>query len=88
MDHVELLMLDEAVARVTDRFFISGALDASERAVLEEYAEDVDHLVNDLRGPARDFAEQLGMLLDTVLGAAATKTHGGRVREAQATYAA
>jgi hypothetical protein len=88
VDHVQLLMLDEAVARVTERFFISGALNASQRAVLEEYGEDVDHLLNDLRGPARDFAEHLGALVDTVLDAAATKTHGGRVRESHATYAA
>jgi len=88
MDHVELSMLDEAVVRVTEQFFITGALNASQRAVLQEYGEDVDHLLNDLRGPARDFAEQLAELVDTVLDAAATKTHGGRVRSSPGTYAA
>lgn len=88
LDHVELLMLDEAVARVSERFFISGALNASERAVLEEYGEDIDHLVSDLGGPARDFAEHLAALVDTVLDASVTATQGTVPHHAHATYAA
>jgi hypothetical protein len=88
MDHVELLMLDQAVARVSERFFITGALNASQRAVLEEYGEDVDHLIDDLRGPARDFAEQLAELVDTVLDGSVTEGKGGdRVHRSHGTYA-
>lgn len=87
-DHVELLMLDEAVARVSERFFLSGALSDAQRDVLAEYGEDVDHLLPSLRGPARDFAEQLGTLVEAVLRGALTVTGSDRARCSPAFYAA
>jgi hypothetical protein len=70
LDHTELLLLDGAVARVTESFVITHKLTNSQRAILEEYGEDVKLLMPNLFGPARDFAEQLGELVRTVLSSA------------------
>jgi hypothetical protein len=66
LDHTELLLLDGAVARVTESFVMTHNLTKSQRAILEEYGEDVQLLMPRLFGPARDFAEQIGELVRTV----------------------
>ena len=70
LDHTELLLLDGAVARVTESFVLTHSLTKSQRAVLEEYGEDVKALMPRLFGPARDFAEQIGEMVRTVLSSA------------------
>jgi hypothetical protein len=70
LDHTELLLLDGAVARVTESFVMTHRLTKSQRAILEEYGEDVELLMPSLFGPARDFAEQIGELVRTVLASA------------------
>jgi hypothetical protein len=70
LDHTELLLLDGAVARVTESFVVTHKLTNSQRAILEEYGEDVNLLMPRLFGPARDFAEQIGELVRTVLSSA------------------
>ena len=82
LDHTELLLLDGAVARVTESFVMTHNLTKSQRAILEEYGEDVKLLMPRLFGPARDFAEQIGELVRTVLASAAG------VREGANKYAA
>jgi hypothetical protein len=71
LDHTELLLLDGAVARMTESFVMTQNLTKSQRAILEEYGEDVKLLMPELFGPARDFAEQIGELVRTVLASAA-----------------
>jgi hypothetical protein len=71
LDHTELLLLDGAVARVTESFVMTHNLTTSQREILEEYGEDVKLLMPTLFGPARDFAEQIGELVRTVLASAA-----------------
>ncbi len=70
LDHTELLLLDGAVARVTESFVMTHNLTQSQRAILEEYGEDVKLLTPRLFGPSRDFAEQIGELVRTVLASA------------------
>jgi hypothetical protein len=77
LDHTELLLLDGAVARVTESFVMTHNLTKSQRAILEEYGEDVNLLMPRLFGPARDFAEQIGELVRTVLASAAGVREGG-----------
>jgi hypothetical protein len=76
LDHTELLLLDGAVARVTESFVMTHKLTKSQRAILEEYGEDVKLLMPRLFGPARDFAEQIGELVRTVLSSAAGVREG------------
>lgn len=71
LDHVELLMLDSAVARLTETYCATRTLTASQREVLAEYGQDVGTSLADLQGPAREFAEQLAALVRTVLTASA-----------------
>jgi hypothetical protein len=63
-------LLDGAVTRVTESFVMTHKLTNSQRAILEEYGEDVTLLMPSLFGPARDFAEQIGELVRTVLASA------------------
>jgi|HubBroStandDraft_4_1064222.scaffolds.fasta_scaffold417189_1 hypothetical protein len=76
LDHTELLLLDGAVARVTESFVMTHKLTTSQRAILEEYGEDVKLLMPRLFGPARDFAEQIGELVRTVLASASGAREG------------
>jgi hypothetical protein len=85
IDHTELLLLDGAVTRMTESFVTTRTLSPSQRAILEEYGDDVRQLLPNLFGPARDFAEQLAALVRTVLDATTRRT----VREKSAkSYAA
>jgi hypothetical protein len=84
LDHTELLLLDGAVARVTESFVMTHNLTKSQRAILEEYGEDVKLLMPSLFGPARDFAEQLGELVRTVLASAAGVREGAAKKYAAA----
>jgi hypothetical protein len=76
LDHTELLLLDGAVTRVTESFVMTHKLTTSQRAILEEYGEDVKLLMPRLFGPARDFAEQVGELVHTVLASASGAREG------------
>jgi hypothetical protein len=71
LDHTELLLLDGAVTRLTESFVTTRTLSPAQREILEEYGEDVSQLLPTLSGPARDFAEQLAGLVDTVLASTA-----------------
>lgn len=84
LDHTELLLLDGAVARVTESFVMTHKLTKSQRAILEEYGEDVKLLMPSLFGPARDFAEQIGELVRTVLVSAAGVREGAANKYAAA----
>jgi hypothetical protein len=84
LDHTELLLLDGAVARVTESFVITHKLTNTQRAILEEYGEDVKLLMPSLFGPARDFAEQLGELVRTVLASATGAREGAAKKYAAA----
>jgi hypothetical protein len=84
LDHTELLLLDGAVARVTESFVTTHKLTNSQRAILEEYGEDVKLLTPRLFGPARDFAEQIGELVRTVLASAAGVREGASNKYAAA----
>jgi len=77
LDHPELLLLDGAVTRVTERYVVTRRLSESEIAVLQEYGEDVTHMLPDLFGPARDFAEQIAALARTVLESATRSVREG-----------
>jgi hypothetical protein len=71
LDHLELLMLDSAVARLTETYCATRALTALQREVLAEYGNDVRNFIADHEGPAREFAQQLAALVRTVLAASA-----------------
>ena len=84
LDHTELLLLDGAVTRVTESFVMTHKLTTSQRAILEEYGEDVKLLMPRLFGPARDFAEQIGELVRTVLASASGAREGAAKKFAAA----
>jgi len=84
LDHTELLLLDGAVARVTESFVVTHNLTKSQRPILEEYGEDVKLLMPQLFGPARDFAEHIGELVRTVLASAAGVREGAANKYAAA----
>lgn len=71
LDHVELLMLDSAVARLTETYCATRTLTPAQRELLAEYGDDVSAFLADLHGPAREFGEQLAALVRTVLAATA-----------------
>jgi hypothetical protein len=85
LDHLELLMLDGAIVRLTDRYLGSRTLSADQRAVLEEYHHDVVQLSASLSGPAREYADQLATLAATVLG---TPAAGRRAKSSRRSAAA
>lgn len=69
LDHPELLLLDNAVVRVAEQYIAKHTLTATQRDALSEYRADLDELILTLAGPARDYAEQVVVLADTVLSA-------------------
>jgi hypothetical protein len=69
IDHPELLLLHTAVARVAERFITTQSLTAGQHEALLEYSADLDGLMPELAGPARDFALQLADLAHVVLEA-------------------
>jgi hypothetical protein len=71
LDHPELLLLDNAVVRLAEHYIVMQTLTASQRDALCEYRTDLDALLEELEGPARDFAEQVVALAQTVLDAEA-----------------
>jgi hypothetical protein len=72
------------VTRVTESFVVTQNLTNSQRAILEEYREDVNLLMPRLFGPARDFAEQIGEIVCTVLASAAGAREGAANKYAAA----
>lgn len=76
LDHLDLLMLYDAIARVTDRFLGTGSLSEGQRAVLTEYRDDVLQVSARVGGPAREYADQLAALESTVLDAPAGRATG------------
>jgi hypothetical protein len=71
LDHPELLLLDNAVVRLAEHYIVKQTLTASQRDALCEYRNDLDVLLEELEGPARDFAQQVVALAQTVLEAQA-----------------
>lgn len=69
LDHPELLLLDNAVVRLAEHYIVKQTLTASQRGALCEYRTDLDALLEELEGPARDYAEQVVALAQTVLEA-------------------
>jgi hypothetical protein len=67
LDHAELLLLDNAIARLAERYIANGTLTATQRGVLGEYRSDLAALATDLAGPAREYADQVMALARTVL---------------------
>jgi len=88
LDHPELLLLDNAVARLTERYIVARSLTSMQRAALEAYRGDVDVLIPGLAGPARDYASHLADLADVVLRADADAQRAGRRKAARARSAA
>jgi len=71
LDHPELLLLDNAIARLAERYITSGTLSSLQRGVLDEYRSDLAALAMDLAGPAREYADQVMTLAQTILDAQA-----------------
>jgi hypothetical protein len=67
LDHPELLLLDNAVVRLAEHYIAKQTLTASQRGALCEYRTDLDALLKELEGPAREYAEQVVALAQTVL---------------------
>jgi hypothetical protein len=66
LDHLELLLLDTAVTRLAEHYITSHTLTTSQREALVEYTTDLGTLIDTLVGPARDYAEHVLELAQTV----------------------
>jgi hypothetical protein len=66
LDHLELLLLDTAVTRLTEHYITTHTLSTSQRDALVEYTTDLGTLIDTLVGPARDYAEHVLELARTV----------------------
>jgi hypothetical protein len=69
LDHPELLLLDNAVARLAEQYIAKRTLTAAQRGALDEYLSDLNALALDLAGPAREYAIQAMALAGTILEA-------------------
>jgi len=69
VQHPELLLLDNAVSRLAERYITTRRLTVSQRDSLEEYQADLQVLIGTLAGPAREYADQVAALARTLLEA-------------------
>lgn len=74
LDHPELLLLDNAIARLTESYISTGTLTTPQRGVLGEYRSDLAELATHLAGPAREYADAVMALARTILEAQADAT--------------